>query len=142
MLLFIDLYLFGIAVAQVPRPCTSPSRWEALVHSTNPKLNADLRGRLSYDSVYQRTRILQEVKVGTTETYYDIITLYETKLIYFINVKNGNCSHFSFDQPWRDFGVQPDARSRGEAYIGSSNVPNTSLLVTIWLVLFFLHSNI
>ncbi len=62
------LCLIGAAAAQVPRPCTSPRQWEARVHSFNPNLDADLLGRLSYDSVYQRTRILQNVKVGQTET--------------------------------------------------------------------------
>jgi hypothetical protein len=52
-------------------------------------------------------------------------------------MKNGNCSRFSFDQPWRDFGIQPEAKPLGEAYIGSSAVPDARLLVTIWLVFFF-----
>ena len=115
------------------------SPWEARVHCSNPKLQADLQGRLSYDSVHQRTRILQEVKVGKTETYYDIITLYQSKLVFFINMKDGSCSRFSFDQPWRDFGILPEAKSLGEAYIGSSTIPHASLLATIWLVFFFIY---
>lgn len=137
MLSFGILCLIGVAVAQVPRPCTSPRQWEARVHSSNPSLDADLLGRLSYDSVYQRTRILQNVKVGQTETYYDIINLYQAKLVFFIDMKSGNCSRYFFDQPWSDFGIQPEAKSLGEAYLGSSTVSNASLLVTIWLVFFF-----
>ena len=73
MLSFIILFLFGTTFAQTPKPCTSPRQWEARVHSSNPNLDADLLGHFSYDSVFQRTRILQHVKVGRTETYYDII---------------------------------------------------------------------
>jgi hypothetical protein len=137
MLSFFLLCLTGIAIAQVPRPCTTPSRWEARVHSSNPKLNGDLEGQLSYDSVYQRTRILQHVKVGKIETYYDIISLYQAKLVYFIDMKSGNCSRFFFDQPWHDFGIQPDAKAFGEAYLGSSVIHDAGLLITIWLVFFF-----
>jgi hypothetical protein len=136
MLPFIVLCLTSAVIAQVPRPCKTPSQWEARVHSSNPKLDADLLGRLSYDSVHQRTRILQEVKIGKTETYYDIITLYQAKLVFFINMKDGNCSRYIFDQPWRDFGIHPDAKSLGVAYIGSTTVSDAGLLVTIWLVFF------
>lgn len=132
MLLFIVLSLTSIAIGQELRPCTSPSQWEARVHSSNRQLHADLQGRLSYDSVYQRTRVLQKVVVGQTETYYDIITLYQAKLVFYINMNSGNCSRYIFDQPWHDFGVQSNAKSLGEAYLGSSAVSDANLLVTIW----------
>ncbi|CAF0830176.1 unnamed protein product [Adineta ricciae] len=132
MFFFVILFLFGTAVAQTPKPCTSPRQWEARVHSSNPNLDADLLGRFSYDSVFQRTRILQRVKVGRTETYYDIISLYHDKLAFMIDMKTAKCSRFNFDQPWRDFGIQPDATPLGVAYIGSSALSDATLLVTIW----------
>ena len=132
----IVLCFIGIVVGQVPRPCTTYSQWEGHVHSTNPKLEADLRIEFSYDSVYQRTRLLQRAKVGQTETYYDIITLYAAKLIYYVNMLTGECSHYNYDQPWHDFGVQPDAKSLGTAYVGSSNIPSAGLFVTVWFVYF------
>ena len=136
MFLLLIPSLIVITAAQQPRPCTSPGQWEARVHSSNWKLGGDLQGQLSYDSVSQRTRILQKTKVGQTETYYDIITLYRAKLVFFTDVKSGHCSYYSFDQPWYDFGIQPDAVSLGEAYIGSSMLSDANLLVTIWFVLF------
>ncbi|CAF1351291.1 unnamed protein product [Adineta steineri] len=132
MLSFFILCLASVVIAQQPCPCTSPSQWEASVHSSNLKLDADLVGQLSYDSIYQRTRILQHVKVGTTETYYDIITFYDAKLVFIVNMKNGECSRSTFDQPWSDFGIQSDATSLGEAYIGSSTIHDAGLFVTIW----------
>ncbi|CAF2608786.1 unnamed protein product [Rotaria sp. Silwood2] len=132
MLPFIILCLLGFTVAQVPKPCVSPRQWEGRVHTYNPKLQAELVGKLTYDSVYQRTRVLQDVKVGETETYYDIISFYQAKLSFFINMKTGICSRVPFDQPWHDYGIQSDARSLGEAYIGSSATPDSGLLITMW----------
>ena len=139
MFLLIVLSLIAIGAAQQQRPCTSPSQWEARVHSSNWKLSGDLQGQLSYDSVSQRTRILQKTKVGQIETYYDIISLYQAKLVFYIDKKSGNCSYYLFDQPWHDFGVQSDAVSRGTAYIGSSMLSAANLLVTIWFVYTFHH---
>ncbi|CAF4092353.1 unnamed protein product [Adineta steineri] len=114
MLSFFILCLASVVIAQQPRPCTSPSQWEASVHSSNPKLDADL-------------------VVGTTETYYDIITFYDAKLVFIVNMKNGECSRSTFDQPWTDFAIQSDATSLGETYIGSSTIHDAGLFVTICL---------
>lgn len=132
LLLLAILCLTGLAGAQQPRPCTSPNQWESRVHSSNPTLDADLLGRFSYDATYQRTRIVQHVKVGRTETYYDIISLYQAKVLFMIDLKSNNCSQFRFDQPWHDFGVDPDAKSLGEGSIGSMNITGAGLPVTIW----------
>ncbi|CAF3087755.1 unnamed protein product [Rotaria socialis] len=132
MLLFVIFCLLGCTFAQLPKPCISPGQWEARVRTSNPQLKAELFGKLTYDSVYHRTRILQDVTVGTTETYYDIITFYEGKLAFFIDKKTDVCSRVPFDQPWRDYGIQADARFVREAYIGSSAVSSSGLLVTVW----------
>lgn len=132
MLVFVIVCLLSVTIAQVPKPCISPSQWEAHVHTTNWKLHGELFGQLTYDSVYQRTRILQDVKVDKTETYYDIITLYQAKLSFYIDMKTGTCSRMPFDQPWRDYGIQSDTKFASEAYIGSSGIPSDGLLVTSW----------
>lgn len=138
MFLLIVLSLIATyGTAQQARPCTSPRQWEARVHSSNWKLSGDLQGQLSYDSIFQRTRILQKTKVGQIETYYDIISLYQAKLVFYIDKNSGNCSSFSYDQPWHDFGVQLDAVSRGTAYVGSSMLSAANVLVTIWFVCAF-----
>ncbi|CAF1036801.1 unnamed protein product [Rotaria sp. Silwood1] len=100
------LSLIGVVVAQQPRPCASPSQWEALIidHINDEKIT--VQGKLSYDSLYQRERFIEEVVVGD-DYYYETIALFQAQL-------------------------EPDARSYGEAYIGSSASPSTGLLVTIW----------
>jgi hypothetical protein len=132
MLLIWILFLLNLTLAQLPKPCVSPQRWEARVHSYNWQLQADLHGRLSYDSIYQRTRVRQDTRVGQTETRYDIITLYQAQLSFYINMKTGVCSRVPNAESWRDYGIQTDARSLGEAYLGSSTVSGEGLLVTQW----------
>lgn len=132
MLLFVILCFTSVSLAQVPKPCVSPRQWEARVHTYNWHLRAKLSGKLTYDSVYQRTRVLQDVTVSQTETHYDIITFYQSKIAFFIDMKTKVCSRVPFVQPWRDYGIQSDAKFIGERYIGSSAAPDSGLLVTRW----------
>lgn len=76
MLLVVLLCLIGAVSSQEPHPCKTPSQWETAVHNSNYKIDAHLQALLSYDSVSQRTRVLQKTRIGQTETYYDIITLF------------------------------------------------------------------
>ncbi|CAF4114744.1 unnamed protein product [Rotaria magnacalcarata] len=96
MLPIVLLFLVGLVVAPQPRPCTSPSQWEARIISHINNENITVQGKLSYDSVAR------------------------------------NCSRLPLTRPWRDFSIRPDAHSYGEAYIGSSASPSTSLLITMW----------
>ncbi|CAF5162703.1 unnamed protein product, partial [Rotaria magnacalcarata] len=56
MLPIVLLFLVGLVVAPQPRPCTSPSQWEARIISHINNENITVQGKLSYDSVYQRER--------------------------------------------------------------------------------------
>ncbi|CAF1396542.1 unnamed protein product [Rotaria sp. Silwood1] len=125
------LSLIGVVVAQQPRPCASSSQWEALIidHINDEKIT--VQGKLSYDSLYQRERFIEEVVVGD-DYYYETIALFQAQLEFVINLTARNCSRLPLTRPWRDFAIRPDARSYGEAYIGSSASPSTGLLVTIW----------
>ncbi|CAF1073955.1 unnamed protein product [Rotaria sordida] len=126
------LCLVGIAVAQQPRPCTSPSQWEGRIFDSNEKQKATLRGRTSYDSTYHRIRIVETIDVGSEEIAVDVLALYDANIEFVYDLKSHNCTRREIIQPWRDFGILPDARSYGEAYIGSSARPDTGLLITIW----------
>jgi hypothetical protein len=132
MLIFIILSIIGYNDALVPMPCVSPRQWEGHVHTYNRRLSSDLTARWSYDSVYQRTRVLQNTQVGETQTYYDIISLYQVKLLFYVDLKTGHCSRFPNNEPWRDYRIQPDAQYLGEAYLGSPNISGARLRVTRW----------
>lgn len=131
------LCLLGFVAAQVPQPCVTPQQWEANVFETNEQQRVLVRARLSYDAVYHRERVIEEVDVGRQDTVYEIIALYESQIEYIYDFKARNCTRRPLTRPWRDFGIRPNARFVGEAYVGSSAVPAASILVTLWYVFFY-----
>jgi hypothetical protein len=128
--------LVSLAIAQVPLPCSTPPQWEARIYSVNEQQKLIVSGKWSYDSVYRRVRILQDIHSADDESYFDILRLFESKIEFVLNVKTGNCTRQPLLRPWRDIGIQPGAINRGEAYLGSSAFPGAGLLVTIWFVNF------
>ncbi|CAF0784143.1 unnamed protein product [Didymodactylos carnosus] len=122
-------------LAQVPRPCVSPPQWEGRLfdYSSDTSERFARSGRFSYDSTYQRERLIEEIDVGNeTAQYYDVIALFQARLEFVINLRSRNCSRRTITRPWRDFGIPENARSYGEAYVGTSARPGAGLLVTIW----------
>ncbi len=128
------LCLVGIAVAQQPLPCTSPPQWEGRLFDSNEQRHITLQGRISYDSVYHRARIVENIEASGEELALDVLTLYDAKIQFVYDLKSQNCTRRAITEPWRDFGILPDDRSYGEAYIGSSAFPGGGLLITIWFV--------
>ena len=132
MLPLLVFCLVNLAVAQVPRPCTSPPQWEARIYSRSEQRELTVNARLSYDSVYQRVRVLQDMQIGDVNTQNDIIRLFQSKIEFSVDTKTGNCSRIPLARPWRDIGVLLDAQSLGETYIGSSAFPCSGIRVTLW----------
>ena len=133
--------LVGVGLGQVPRPCVSPPQWEARIFSYNEGQSFMVTARLTYDSVYQRVRILEDIQVGRDESFFEVIRLFQGKLEFTIDLKTRNCSRTTLSRPWRDIGIFPDATSFGEAYVGSSASPGDGLLVTIWFVFILFIDN-
>jgi hypothetical protein len=134
MLVAAFVCLIAVTLAQRPAPCTTPPQWEANLYDYNQEAKFAVQGRLSYDSTYHRERLVEEVEQGTQDDYFDTLALFDSKVEFIYNFKTRNCSRQEITRPWRDFGIQPDATSYGEAYIGSSAFPGTGVLITIWLV--------
>ncbi|CAF1391969.1 unnamed protein product [Adineta steineri] len=126
------LCLVGIAVAQRPQPCTTPPQWEGRLFDINEEQKFRVEGKLSYDAVYRRERLVDEIDETTGEDYFDTIALFDQRVEFIYNYKARNCTRQEIRRPWRDFGIRPNDRSFGEAYIGSSVFPETGVLVTIW----------
>ena len=91
-----------------------------------------LRGYLSYDSVYQRERFIEEQRLGTDKEFFDNLYLHNQNVLYKFNLKTRECKKNPVDRPWRNFGIPQNATAYGESYIGSSAVPNANILTTIW----------
>ena len=132
MLVIVALCLFGIAFAQQPKPCTTPPQWEADVFDYNEQQRFRVRARLSYDANNHRERLVEEFEDPTEDDFYDIISLYDAQIEFVYNYRARNCTRRPLTRQWRDFGIRPDARSFGEAYLGTSALPGLGLLVTIW----------
>jgi hypothetical protein len=79
--------LIGTAVAQRPVPCTTPPQWEASIYDTNEQQRFGLEGRLTYDAIYHRERIIDEVQEGTEDEYFDNIALFDLKVEFSYNFK-------------------------------------------------------
>lgn len=126
------LCLIGMAVAQQPTPCTSPPQWEARIFDTNEEQNLVIVGRFSYDSIYHRERLIDEIEEGTTVDNYDTVSLFDLQVEYAYNFRARNCTRRPITRAWRDFGIRPTDTSYGEAYVGSSSVPGAGMLVTLW----------
>jgi len=132
MIAIIVFCLVGLTVAQPPRPCVSPLQWEARFFDSDVSQHLTIRGRLSYDADNRRERILQQVDVSHQEDAYDIIALYNERVEYVYDFNAKNCTRRPLTRPWRDFGIPPDSRSFGEAYIGSPDIREGFLFVTLW----------
>ena len=132
MLAILALFFVAVAVAQQPKPCLTPPQWEANIFEANTAQKFMARARLSYDATYHRERIIEEIEDGSEESFYEILALFDSQVEFVYNFKTKNCTRSTIDRPWRDFGIRPDARSYGEAYIGTSAAPGLGLLVTMW----------
>jgi hypothetical protein len=117
---------------------TSPPQWEGRIFDSNEQRKATLRGRVSYDSVYHRVRIVESIDDAGEEAAFDVLTLADAKIEFIYNLRFNNCTRRVVNDPWRDFGILPDAQPLGEAYLGTSALPSGGLLITIWLVGFFI----
>lgn len=128
------LCLLGFVAAQAPQPCVTPKQWEANFFEANEQRGFTIRGRLSYDAVYHRERIIEQFNVGQQERAFEIIVLYDLNIEYVYDFSTRNCTHRALSRTWRDFGIPPNARSVGEAYIGSSAVLSGNILTSLWYV--------
>ena len=132
MLAILLLGLVAVTLAQQPVPCTSPPQWEARIFDSNEEQKFDVFGRYSYDAVYHRERLIDEVDQGTQEDNYDTVSLFDLQTEFIYNFKSRNCSRRPITRAWRNFAINPNDTSYGEAYLGSSAVPGANILVTIW----------
>ena len=126
------LCLIGMAVAQRPVPCTTPPQWEARFYEVDEQQKFTVQGRLSYDSVYHRERIADEVEQGTSDDFYEVLRLFDSRIEFVYNFRARNCTRREITRAWRDFGIRANDTSYGEAYVGSSAVPGAGILVTLW----------
>jgi hypothetical protein len=131
-LLLVLVVLCAYVYAQKPTPCTTPPQWDAYLYEYNVKENFQLRAKFTYDAIYKRERIIEQYSLGQDREAYDVLRLNNQNVEYVYSFKYKNCTTRQITRPWRDFGIPANATSYGEAYIGSSAVPNANVLATLW----------
>jgi len=132
MIAILLLCLVGVAVAQQPLPCTSPPQWQARIYDSDPLRQFAVQARLTYDETYHRERVVEEVEQGTQDDTFDTIALFDLQVEFVYNFRARNCTRRPLTRPWRNFGIQANATSYGESYVGSSAVPGAGILATLW----------
>ena len=110
----------------------TPPQWEGRLFGYDTVSNATFRGRVAYDSVYRRERLIEEYVLGSEDDVFENLYLHNLQIEYQFNLKTKVCKKQPITRPWRDFGIPQNATYLGESYLGSSAVPNGNLLVTIW----------
>lgn len=121
-----------MANSQVPVPCTTPYQWEGRIFLYDDVRRETVRARITYDSIYQRERIIEEYRLNTTQGAVDVIYLHKQNLMYVYNLNTKSCQRKTSDRPWREYGIPKNATSLGESYLGSAAVPNANVLATLW----------
>lgn len=132
MYIVLALCFFAFVAAQQPTPCITPPQWEGNFIDINEQQRFMVRGRLSYDALYRRERVVEELEVGQEDDYYEAVALFDSQVEYVYNFRARNCTRRPLTRPWRNFGIRPNATSFGEGYVGASAVPGANILVTLW----------
>lgn len=63
---------------------------------------------------------------------YDVVYLHSQQIEYRLNLKSKVCQKQPITRPWIDLGINKNATSLGESYIGSAAVPKGNILATLW----------
>ncbi|KAL5009386.1 hypothetical protein ScPMuIL_014967 [Solemya velum] len=75
-------------------------------------------GMAFYDATNTRVRIVEEVKEGSSDNFYDKLDLFNIQRRYVVNLKTRVCNTTSLTRPFRPFAVPFDARFETQANLG------------------------
>ncbi|KAJ8309365.1 hypothetical protein KUTeg_014239 [Tegillarca granosa] len=82
-----------------------------------------------YDENNKRVRMVEEVEIGSTRDYYDILALFNLNKEYKVNLKTKQCVTSTISQPFIPMGVPREARFDFDAEIGAAGIPNEHLTI-------------
>ncbi|KAL5008675.1 hypothetical protein ScPMuIL_014256 [Solemya velum] len=107
-----------VALAQVPTPCMTPAQWQGRVFTVDREKMFGRYGMAFYDATNTRVRIVEEVKEGSSDNFYDKLDLFNIQRRYVVNLKTRVCNTTSLTRPFRPFAVPFDARFETQANLG------------------------
>ncbi|XP_067681315.1 mammalian ependymin-related protein 1-like [Haliotis asinina] len=132
-MLVLLLALSAAAVlAQEPRPCQSPRQFEGRLARIDRSRGFAVFAHFSYDEDDRRIRESEEVDIGSTTDYFDVLYLHNIGKEYRYNYRTKNCTVSDLTRPFIPFGVPPDARFRGEGSIGASGLPDEHVTAVLF----------
>ncbi|KAK6182226.1 hypothetical protein SNE40_009954 [Patella caerulea] len=123
-LLLVLCFAVATVLSQQPRPCESPKQWEGRLSRYDRTRQFFQRARVSYDELDRRVREIEEVEIGKTVDYYDVLYLHNVGLEYRLNLKTRQCTLTPLTRPFIPAGLPPDANYRGQATLGASGIPD------------------
>jgi len=124
---------FCVADVLKPEPCYAPPQWNSKFSESNQKKNYYIRASsYSYDAIFQRERIIDEIYANDTKEAHDILYLHKQQLKYKLNLKTRECTIEPIARPWRDIHIPYNAQSLGQSYIGSGQLYGAGLLTNEW----------
>ncbi|XP_065177896.1 mammalian ependymin-related protein 1-like [Sycon ciliatum] len=130
--LLVVALLVVVARSQVPEPCEAPNVWEGRVFEVVPSRRFERFGKISYDKLGERFRIIEELNGGNTTVRYDELYLHKEKIRYRFNLNTRVCTKEALTEPFQPIEVVTGARFESELYIGSSSVPGGSVAVDLF----------
>lgn len=116
-------------LAQVPQPCLSPPEFEGRRIRVDDQKNFQEYAKFWYDENNKRVRMVEEVEIGSTRDYYDILALFNLNKEYKVNLKTKQCVTSTISQPFIPMGVPREARFDFDAEIGAAGIPNEHLTI-------------
>jgi hypothetical protein len=119
-------------VAQHPRHCAAPAEFEAHAFQMDHKEKFFRRGHYAYDSREERTSIFEEVRNGTDDEAFHVITLHREHRLFRFNLKTKVCTTQEIHHRFHRIEIPRDAHFVGEAYLGTNAFENSGLLTTHW----------
>ncbi|XP_077363477.1 mammalian ependymin-related protein 1 [Festucalex cinctus] len=118
------------AAAATATPCQAPPQWEGRWVVYDHGTGRNNRAAVSYDAQKQRLRVLQQHKKHTPcQRYFELIYLYESKLLFQIDQKTGECAKLELTEAWDPFDIPDNSTFEDQYIIGG---PGDNVEVQEW----------
>ncbi|KAK6182223.1 hypothetical protein SNE40_009952 [Patella caerulea] len=124
--------VFCTVLAQLPRPCNSPSQWEGRFSRYDVSRNFTQYAEIAYDAVGRRVREREELAIGSTTDFYDVLRLFNERKEYRVNLRTRTCNVTAFTRPFIDVGLPANATFTDSFVIGLAGLPNEHVTAAIF----------
>ncbi|CAH1793273.1 unnamed protein product [Owenia fusiformis] len=126
------LSLVAVAFGQGPQRCETPKQWEGEITMHDHTDGIETRAKLTYDGVGERTRWVDRVFLNGKTEFYDTLRLHRENVEYVVDLRTKKCERRPLTERFRVFEIPLGAKSMGEAYVGSSALLGSGVLVGLW----------